>query len=388
MHQNSNVVASLPYFQDKFIWCIQRSGKIPIWVNFFFMIPLWIWIFFLLISVVLCSVLIFVLFAFDENYRFRIHRYDYFYCLLLVVIPSYAATSGNFRPANFNIRMVYWMLLTCPWFFHLMIGAFMYQYMNYQFYYHQIATNDEMLGENFRLTGSIEVFNMIKYNEMVRNWMFSNKTQSFSTKTHFLQYAHEMIDNFHVCDDINTCLTHLKRPENYKMAVGDSRFHLLSSSAYSPSSIHCFDDSESISTYQVALFHKKDSQIEAMINRIIRNLFEFGIFNKWSQTYLRKKHIDSDEIPPQMTVQHLLLPIIFLMGTLIPLATIVFVLELVTFAKIKQRRPSRAWSFSHRMLTAERFYFQMKWFIKYKNSRDLFDVWSSNKEHKHCKLIL
>lgn len=170
-----------------------------------------------------------------------------------------------------------------------------------------------------------------------------------------------MIDEFFVCDDITTCLTHLKRPENYNMAVGDSRLHLLSSSAYSPSSIYCFDDSESFSTFQVALLFKKGSRFEAQINRIIRNLFEFGIFNKWSQSYLHKKQIDSDEIPPQMTVQNLLMPIIFVLGIFIPLAIIIFVLELITFAKIKpNRRPSRAWTFLHRILKSERFYFKMK----------------------------
>lgn len=35
MHNNTNIILSTAYSQDKLIWCIQRAKKIPLYVNFF-----------------------------------------------------------------------------------------------------------------------------------------------------------------------------------------------------------------------------------------------------------------------------------------------------------------------------------------------------------------
>lgn len=164
-----SVTASIPYYQDDLIWCVQRAKKIPIFFNFFFIIPVDMWIFFVLISGLLCSTLMYLLVQFDENYRGRNIRIDFFYTLLLIVIPAYSASSSHFHPTNIRLRLIYWMLLTCPMFFQSMIGAFLYQFMKFQFHYHQIASTEEILREDFRLMGSMEVLNSIKHNAMVLN---------------------------------------------------------------------------------------------------------------------------------------------------------------------------------------------------------------------------
>lgn len=164
-----SVTMSTPYHQDELIWCVQRAKKISIFFNFFFIIPVDMWIFFGLISGLLCSILVYLLVQFDENYRGRKNRIDFFYTLLLIVIPAYSASSSHFHPTNIRLRVIYWMLLTCPMFFQSMIGAFLYQFMKFQFHYHQIDCTADILREDFRLMGSIEVLNSIKHNAMVLN---------------------------------------------------------------------------------------------------------------------------------------------------------------------------------------------------------------------------
>lgn len=168
LNNKNSVVPSNTYFQDKLTWCIQRSKKIPIYVNIFFIIPLDIWLFFLFVSCWICSLLVYLLVPFDPHYQIHYKRVDYLYALLLVIIPAYAATSSTFQPKNTRLRLVYWILLTCPMFFQFMIGAYLYQFMKYQFYYHQIASVDEIIKNQFRLCGSPEVLNTIKHNPVVR----------------------------------------------------------------------------------------------------------------------------------------------------------------------------------------------------------------------------
>lgn len=126
-----------------------------------------IWLFFIFVSGWICSFLVYLLSTVDSNYQSRHKRVDYFRALLLVTIPAYAATASKFKPANFPNRIIYWMLLTCPMFFQSMIGAYLYQFMKYQFYYHQITSVDEIVKFPFQLSGSAEVLNTLKYSPKV-----------------------------------------------------------------------------------------------------------------------------------------------------------------------------------------------------------------------------
>lgn len=174
-----------------------------------------------------------------------------------------------------------------------------------------------------------------------------------------LQYS-EAIENFHVCCNTDACLNYLKRYENYDMAIGGTRLHILASSHYSPDDIFCFDESESLLTYQVALLLKNGSNFEIDINRIIRNSFEAGLFSKWESANLKVKHRTGDDQPLQMTMENLLMPLIFVLGIGLPAACLVFLSELVIFRKVKQRNSSQIWHLLHQMCDAERKFFYIQ----------------------------
>lgn len=167
-HHDKQIATSIPYYQDELIWCIQHAKKYPIFINFFFIIPLEIWVFIIGVGFIVVSVLIYLLLPFDENYEHRIENFDMFYCFLCVVIPAVTAVSCPYNPKKFIFRFTYWLLVVCPMFFHMFIGAFLYNFMNYQFYLYQISSVNEILDAEFRLTGSMEVLNVIKQDSMVR----------------------------------------------------------------------------------------------------------------------------------------------------------------------------------------------------------------------------
>lgn len=168
-----------------------------------------------------------------------------------------------------------------------------------------------------------------------------------------MQYS-EAIENFHVCRNTDTCLNYLKRYDNYGMAIGGTRLHILTSSHYSPDDIFCFDESESLLTYQVALLLKNGSDFEIDINRIIRHSFEAGLFSKWERVSLKVKHRAEDDQPLQMTMENLLMPMIFVLGIGLPVACLAFLGELIIFRKVKQKKSSQIWHLLHRMCDAER----------------------------------
>lgn len=154
------------------------------------------------------------------------------------------------------------------------------------------------------------------------------------------------------------CLKYLKQYENHDVAVGDSRLHILASPQFSPLEIYCFDERESLITYQVSLLLKKNSVHESNINRIIRNSIESGLFIKWNKDTLQINPGIVDTPPLQMTLENMLTPIIFILGIGIPVSMTVFFLEHLVFRKMKQKSKSRIWILLHQMCNPDRLYFR------------------------------
>ena len=179
-HHNERIATSVPYYEDKLIWCIQHAKKYPIFINFFFIIPLEMWVFIIGVGFIIVSALTYFLLPFDENYEHRIEKYDMLYCFLWIIIPAVTAVSCPYNPKKFTIRLAYWLLLVCPMLFHMMIGAFLYNFMNYQFYLYQISSVNEILDAEFRLTGSIEVLNVIQQD--------TDKVRLFKNLSEFEQF--------------------------------------------------------------------------------------------------------------------------------------------------------------------------------------------------------
>lgn len=167
-HHDKRIATSIPYYQDKLIWCIQHAKKYPIFFNFFFIIPFEMWVVIIGVGFVLVSILTYFLMSFDPNYEYRIERYDVLYCFLWIVMPAITGIGCSYNPKRFIHRLIYWLLLVCPMLFHMMIGAFLYNFMNYQFYLYQISSVEEILDAEFRLTGSAEVLDVIEQDSMVK----------------------------------------------------------------------------------------------------------------------------------------------------------------------------------------------------------------------------
>lgn len=163
-----------------------------------------------------------------------------------------------------------------------------------------------------------------------------------------------------MCNNTNTCLEYLKEYENHNAAVGDSFSHISTSSHYSPEEIYCFDERESLITYQVSIFLEKSSEIVRKINGIIRNSFESGLFSKWKRDTLKFKQSIEETPPIQMTLENLLMPVIFILGIGIPISVAVFLLEHLVSRKMKQKIKSGIWFFLDNICNPDRLYFRFE----------------------------
>lgn len=167
------------------------------------------------------------------------------------------------------------------------------------------------------------------------------------------------MDSFFVCDNIDDCLENLLHTDYIDLAVGGSRRHILSSQAYSPSKIYCFDQSQSIQSYSTALYMPTVFDLRLKIDKIIQKLLEGGLFVKWNKdSILRRKFEIPDSQPLGMTFEDISTPFIFLfiIGSVISMSS--FICELIIFRKMKQHNRHVIWIYLEQFFDGRRHYFK------------------------------
>lgn len=87
--------------------------------------------------------------------------------------------------------------------------------------------------------------------------------------------------NFELCYYTDQCLKRLEYDE--KLAVAVSRLHAENTPALSRSEMFCFPRSKNIYSYSIAMPIKLDYHLLPIINYNIRQLFEFGLTERWNK---------------------------------------------------------------------------------------------------------
>lgn len=162
------------------------------------------------------------------------------------------------------------------------------------------------------------------------------------------------ISSFHVCNNLDSCLEHLKHDDNYDLAIGGSRQRILNSRFYSPSEIFCFD--ERIAGYQSTLLMKNDFALTSEVNRVIRHAFEGGLFDKWHRDIQIKKREEKVYPTNGLSMRDYAVAFVFLIGAGNILALLSFCTELLSFRKMKQQSKSKLWKLLATFFDGKRYY--------------------------------
>lgn len=162
--------------------------------------------------------------------------------------------------------------------------------------------------------------------------------------------------NFEICIYTDDCLKRLKYDE--KLAVAVSRLHAQNTPALSQSEMFCFSRSKNIYSYSIAMPIKLDYHLLPIINYNIRQLFEFGLIERWNKLSQAiaaneeiKKSLENaasgkDSRLVVLTVAHIMGAIlVMIFGHLI--ALIAFLTEVFVDRKVQQKGCSKIWLALH-----------------------------------------
>lgn len=164
-----------------------------------------------------------------------------------------------------------------------------------------------------------------------------------------------------MCVDTFKCMEHLLDDDKGDVTLGVSRQQILNAPAYSPSKIYCFDRSQIIASYSIALCMKKDfrMQIQTDINETIKKLFEGGLFVKWHRDSQRCEKYEIPFSPsPKVTFDDLagIFTFVYVVGSIMSISS--FFCEKIIYHKMQQPNKHKIWIYLEQFFDGDRYYFK------------------------------
>lgn len=146
-----------------------------------------------------------------------------------------------------------------------------------------------------------------------------------------------------MCDNVDRCLERLTHVDNFELAVGVSRIHVMSTALFANHQIFCFDRSQNIANYTISLAVRNDHELITSINKIIRGLIEGGLIVKWQRDNSLSAHAEFTQRSSSeaFTVEEGLIVVFFVGIPGLALAIATFCLELLIASRKLRARSAK-----------------------------------------------
>lgn len=154
------------YYQEELIWCIQTAKNYPMAVNVFLATTPLMWFFMIVCMGGSVAVITYIMIPFDLKNPRR-NFIDFNYTTFLIVIPMVMGSNLRHFPQMIPCRSFYALSLLTTFFLWQILFCYGGRFIIVPVQRHQISTVAELIENDFRLAGSKEVFNLIKFDERV-----------------------------------------------------------------------------------------------------------------------------------------------------------------------------------------------------------------------------
>lgn len=161
------LTASKPYYQDDYTWCIQQAKYFSHIYNFLLAATPECWIIYIFVFGYGTGFVLYLLLQFDLEYKQRNVR-DWHYTTWLIALPIGIASNLRFQPKYWPLRLFYAYAMVCGVVVWTIGFTYVLEKVKTPVQRHQISTIDEIVYNDFRLTGSAEVKELLSHDNRVR----------------------------------------------------------------------------------------------------------------------------------------------------------------------------------------------------------------------------
>lgn len=158
---------SNPYFQDNFTWCVKDSRSYPLYFFYFFLIATpECWVFIIFFFGYGTGFILYIFIQYDTHYKYRNVR-DWHYTTWLISLPVTIGMGPRFKPIYGPLRIFYGFMLISGMLISIFFLTFTIKILNSPYLNYQIKTQEEIVLNKYRLFGSRECLNVIKFDSKV-----------------------------------------------------------------------------------------------------------------------------------------------------------------------------------------------------------------------------
>lgn len=164
-----NMTVSTPYFQDNLTWCVRHSGFFPIYLNVFMLATPECWFLIVFGFGYGTGFLLFIFIQFDTEYVHRNVR-DWHYTTWLISLPVIISMGPRFTPIRTSLRIVYGLMLFAGMLTSIFVLTYGISSWSVAIRRYQVSTQEEIISNEYRIFGSPECLEAIKFDSKVRIW--------------------------------------------------------------------------------------------------------------------------------------------------------------------------------------------------------------------------
>lgn len=139
------------------------------------------------------------------------------------------------------------------------------------------------------------------------------------------------------------------------MAIAVSQKHALNNPIISSRKIHCFEDTNHLMTYPIAIFLQRNYPLQLVFSHHIRWIIESGLINKWSSDSKPKYEKPTKQHfgPTVLSLEHVFIGFaFFLIFTLFSCGA--FIAETIVYRMMRRRKVSHFWRFAEVLIDGKR----------------------------------
>lgn len=265
---------TIPYRQDDETWCVATARPQDLWRNIFGIYTIQTWI--VLIGVIfLIGVIVYGLIHIEykpENYIWS----------LMVSLASSLGLSITYEPTRSTIRVMLVFLFLYGLIMSASFNSFLISILTRPRFKPQVSSIRMAIEQEFEFAGGGVALDHYTDDSEVRTARLVNVIKSLQNVPSSTQVSRYVRDHYKLCpNNIDECLQLLD--DNVKLAVAVSRLHADNAAVISRDRIFCFTRENNIYSYSIAMPTRVDFHLLPTINYIIRQLFEFGLVERWDK---------------------------------------------------------------------------------------------------------
>lgn len=157
---------SVTYASDDLTWCVRKAEFMPLLTSQILFFKPEPWLLIIFGYGYTSGFLLYLLIQFDLQYEQRNIR-DWHYTTWLVALPACLGMSPSFRPVNTTSRIFFAFMLISAFFFFQITFTRASDFLFNRMQWNQVSSFEDLIGNESRLAGSQEAFNILTHNKMV-----------------------------------------------------------------------------------------------------------------------------------------------------------------------------------------------------------------------------